>query len=56
MVVLRTFSKAYGLAGLRAGYAVTRPEHARAVNRVREAFNSSAYAQAAALAALEEIL
>ena len=54
LIVLRTFSKAYGLAGLRAGYAVARPEHARALNRVREAFNSSAYAQAAALAALED--
>ncbi|MGH7359187.1 MAG: histidinol-phosphate transaminase [Candidatus Rokuibacteriota bacterium] len=54
LVVLRTFSKAYGLAGLRAGYAVARPEHARAMNRIREAFNSSAYAQAAALAALED--
>jgi histidinol-phosphate aminotransferase len=54
LIVLRTFSKAYGLAGLRAGYAIARPEHARAMNRVREAFNSNAYAQAAALAALED--
>lgn len=54
LVVLRTFSKAYGLAGLRAGYAVARPEHAHAMNRVREAFNSNSYAQAAALAALED--
>ncbi len=54
LVVLRTFSKAYGLAGLRAGYAIARPEHAHALNRVREAFNSNVYAQAAALAALED--
>ncbi|MGH7571252.1 MAG: histidinol-phosphate transaminase [Gemmatimonadota bacterium] len=52
LIVLRTFSKAYGLAGLRVGYAVARAEHARALDRVREAFNTSVFAQAAALAAL----
>lgn len=54
LVVLRTFSKAYGLAGLRVGYAITRPEHARALNRVREAFNAGSLSQAAAVAALED--
>ncbi|MFN2384370.1 MAG: histidinol-phosphate transaminase [Gemmatimonadota bacterium] len=52
VVVLRTFSKAYGLAGLRIGYALARPEHAAALDRVREAFNTTSFAQAAALAAL----
>jgi len=54
LVVLRTFSKAYGLAGLRVGYALARVEHARALNRVREAFNTSSLAQAAARAALDD--
>lgn len=54
LIVLRTFSKAYGLAGLRIGYALARPEHARALDRVREAFNASVPAQVAALAALED--
>ena len=52
LVVLRTFSKAYGLAGLRVGYALATAQHARALHRVREAFNTSSIAQAAALAAL----
>ena len=54
LVVLRTFSKAYGLAGLRIGYALARPEHTRAMNRVREAFNTTSLSQAAALAALDD--
>lgn len=54
LVVLRTFSKAHGLAGLRIGWAAARPEHARALDRVREAFNTSSLAQAAALAALDD--
>lgn len=54
LIVLRTFSKAYGLAGLRIGYALARPEHARALDRVREAFNTSSIAQAAARAALDD--
>ncbi|HUP19770.1 MAG TPA: histidinol-phosphate transaminase [Gemmatimonadota bacterium] len=55
LVVLRTFSKAHGLAGLRVGYAIARPEHAVALDRVREAFNVSSVAQAAALAAMEDV-
>jgi len=53
-IVLRTFSKIYGLAGLRIGYGVTTPELADALERVREPFNVSSVAQAAALASLED--
>ncbi len=52
--VLRTFSKAYGLAGLRLGYAAGPAAGMDALNRVRQPFNVSAMAQAAALAALED--
>lgn len=51
--VLRSFSKAYGLAGLRLGYGFLPEELADAVNRIREPFNINIVAQAAALAALE---
>jgi histidinol-phosphate aminotransferase len=54
LVVTRTFSKAYGLAGLRIGYAVSSPGLADVLNRVRQPFNTSSVAQAAALAALED--
>lgn len=54
VVVLRTFSKTYGLAGLRLGYAVAPPECVALLNRVRQPFNVSAMAQVAALAALED--
>ncbi len=52
--ILRTFSKAYGLAGLRIGYAVTTEEGADLLNRVRQPFNVNAMAQEAALAALAD--
>ena len=52
VVVLRTFSKIYGLAGLRVGYAFAPPEIAAAMNKVREPFNTTGPAQAAAIAAL----
>jgi histidinol-phosphate aminotransferase len=52
LVVLRTFSKGYGLAGVRVGYAVSHPEVADALNRIRPAFNVSNVAQAGAVAAL----
>jgi histidinol-phosphate aminotransferase len=52
LVVTRTFSKAYGLAGLRLGYGVSDPEIADLLNRIRQPFNTSSVAQAAALAAL----
>jgi histidinol-phosphate aminotransferase len=54
LVVARTFSKIYGLAGLRVGYGVMPTELAGYVNRVRSPFNVSNVAQAAALAALED--
>jgi len=52
LVVTRTFSKAYGLAGLRVGYAVSHPEVADLLNRVRQPFNVNSVALAAAEAAL----
>ncbi len=54
VVVLRTFSKIYGLAGLRIGYGLTTPEIAGYLNRVRPPFNANSLAQRAALAALED--
>ncbi len=54
VVVARTFSKAYGLAGLRIGYGVMDPAVADYLNRVRQPFNVSSLAQAAALASLED--
>jgi histidinol-phosphate aminotransferase len=53
VVLLRTFSKAWGLAGLRVGYLVAHPEVATAVRKVLTPFSTSTIAQAAALAALE---
>jgi histidinol-phosphate aminotransferase len=52
VVVLRTFSKIYGLAGLRVGYGITTSEIAGYVNRVRPPFNVNSLAQKAAQAAL----
>jgi len=52
VVLLHTFSKAYGLAGLRVGYGIMRPEIAEVLNRVRSPFNVNLPAQAAAAAAL----
>ncbi len=52
LVVTRTFSKAYGLAGFRVGYAISHPEVADLLNRVRQPFNLNLPAQAAAAAAL----
>ncbi|MCA9770800.1 MAG: aminotransferase class I/II-fold pyridoxal phosphate-dependent enzyme, partial [Myxococcales bacterium] len=54
VLTLRTFSKAYGLAGLRIGYGIGPAEVIGALNRVRPPFNTSSVAQAAALAALED--
>jgi histidinol-phosphate aminotransferase len=54
LVVTRTFSKAYGLAGLRVGYAISHPDLADILNRVRQPFNVSVPALAAAAAALDD--
>ena len=54
LIVTRTFSKVYGLAGLRVGYAVCRPEVADLLNRVRQPFNVNNLAIAGAVAALSD--
>ena len=54
LIVLRTFSKIAGLAGLRVGYAVARPETIRMLNRARAPYNVNRLAQVAAVAALED--
>ena len=54
LLVTRTFSKAYGLAGLRVGYAVGAPEAVAVLERLRESFNVNALALAAAEAALAD--
>ncbi len=56
LIVTRTFSKIYGLAGLRVGYAVAAPEVADLLNRVRQPFNVNNLALAAAIAALDDHL
>lgn len=52
LLVSRTFSKAYGLAGLRIGFAIAQPELTDLLNRLRQPFNVNTLAQAAAIAAL----
>lgn len=54
LVVTRTFSKIYGLAGLRIGYGISSPELCDLFNRVRQPFNGNTMALAAALAALDD--
>ncbi|MDQ7910665.1 histidinol-phosphate transaminase [Phytohabitans sp. ZYX-F-186] len=54
VAILRTLSKAWGLAGLRVGFLVAQPEVAAAVRKVVTPFSTSAVAQAAALAALRQ--
>jgi histidinol-phosphate aminotransferase len=54
LLILRTFSKVYGLAGLRIGYAIGRPGLVSAMNKLKTPFNTSGVAQAAALAALDD--
>jgi histidinol-phosphate aminotransferase len=54
LIVTRTFSKVYGLAGLRVGYAVASPEVADLMNRVRQPFNVNNLALVAAIAALDD--
>lgn len=54
VIILRTFSKAYGLAGLRIGYGIANEEIINYLNRVRPPFNVNIVAQNAALAALDD--
>jgi histidinol-phosphate aminotransferase len=54
VVVLRTFSKIHGLAGLRIGYAVSPPDLIAVLHKTRQPFNVNSIAQAGALAALED--
>ena len=54
LIVTRTFSKAYGLAGLRVGYGVSHPQVADLLNRVRQPFNVNLPALAAAVSALSD--
>lgn len=54
LLLMRTFSKIYGLAGLRLGYGIGAPALVAALEKIRQPFNSNAVAQAAALAALDD--
>lgn len=54
VVVMRTFSKAYGLAGLRLGYCIARPDLLDPLERVREPFNVNSLAQIAGVTALQD--
>jgi histidinol-phosphate aminotransferase len=54
VLILRTFSKVYGLAGMRIGFAIGRPELVAAMNKLKTPFNTSGVAQAAALAATDD--
>ncbi len=54
LIITRTFSKAYGLAGLRVGYSLSNPEIADYLNRIRQPFNVNHIAQSAAVAAIAD--
>lgn len=54
LLITRTFSKIYGLAGLRIGYGISHPDIIALFNRVRQPFNANALAQTAALHALDD--
>jgi histidinol-phosphate aminotransferase len=54
LILLRTFSKIYGLAGLRLGYGIGHPDFVAALEKVRQPFNVNSMAQAAGLAALDD--
>ncbi|MEN2986051.1 MAG: histidinol-phosphate transaminase [Thermodesulfovibrionaceae bacterium] len=54
ILILRTFSKAYGLAGLRIGYGIAKKEIVNEMNRIREPFNTNTLAQLAAEVALKD--
>ena len=54
LILLRTFSKIYGLAGLRLGYGIGHPDFVAALEKVRQPFNVNSLAQAGGLAALDD--
>ncbi len=54
LILLRTFSKIYGLAGLRLGYGIGHPDFIAQLEKIRQPFNLNAIAQAGALAALDD--
>lgn len=54
LLVMRTFSKIFGLAGLRLGYGIGNPELISALEKIRQPFNINSIAQAGALAALDD--
>ena len=54
LILMRTFSKIYGLAGLRIGYGIAAPELAAALEKIRQPFNANLLAQTAAHAALDD--
>ena len=54
LLLMRTFSKIYGLAGLRIGYGIGHPNFVSALEKVRQPFNTNAVAQAGAIAALDD--
>jgi len=54
LLLMRTFSKIYGLAGLRLGYGIGHPDFVAALEKIRQPFNLNAVAQAGALAALDD--
>jgi len=55
LILMRTFSKIYGLAGLRIGYGIGHPDFVAALEKIRQPFNLNLLAQTAALAALDDI-
>ena len=55
LILMRTFSKIYGLAGLRIGYGIGNPEFVAALEKIRQPFNINLLAQVAALAALDDV-
>jgi histidinol-phosphate aminotransferase len=54
LILMRTFSKIYGLAGLRIGYGIANSEFVTALEKIRQPFNINSHAQTAALAALDD--
>ncbi len=55
LILMRTFSKIHGLAGLRLGYGIGHPEFVAALEKIRQPFNINSLAQAAGLAALDDL-